>query len=110
MMRHSVLLKGFPAPRTATMKRMALVDMQQVVTFVILLLAAGYLVRRTWRKLAGRQIGGCGSCAACPAATGTGRSPGLPLVSLETLLASARCQTEDGGMEANEPPPERLAE
>jgi hypothetical protein len=89
---------------------MALVDMQQVVTFMILLLAAGYLVRRTWRRLAGRQIGGCGSCSVCPLSNGAGSSSATPLVPLHTLIASARRQAEEGGTGANEPPPERLAE
>lgn len=85
-------------------------DPQQAATLVVVFLAASYLVRRTWWRLSGRGTGGCGACGDCPASTGTGSSSATPLVPLDALIASARRQAEDGGTEANEPPPERRAE
>lgn len=85
-------------------------DLQQAATLVVVFLATGYLVRRTWWRLSGRGTGGCGACGDCPASARPGSSSATPLVPLDTLIASARRQAEDGGTEANEPPPERHAE
>jgi hypothetical protein len=44
------------------------VDWQLVLTYVIVLLAAAYVLRAVWRPLLGRGGGGCGSaCGKCAA-------------------------------------------
>jgi hypothetical protein len=66
-----------------------LVDAQQILTLTIVAAAAGYLVRRTWRHVSGRRIGGCGACAGCEATPGKEGPAAKPLIPLETLTASA---------------------
>ncbi|NLF67801.1 MAG: FeoB-associated Cys-rich membrane protein [Candidatus Anammoximicrobium sp.] len=64
-------------------------DAQQLLTLALVLAAAGYLVRRTWKRLSGRPVARCGSCSRCPGAA-DGRSPAAkPLIPVEDLIASA---------------------
>ena len=64
-------------------------DAQQLLTFAIVLAAAGYLVRRTWKRLSGRPVGGCGSCSRCTEAADDSSPAARPLIPVETLIASA---------------------
>ena len=64
-------------------------DAHQLLTLAIVLAAAGYLVRRTWKRVSGRPVGSCGSCSRC-ADPADDRSPAAkPLIPVETLIASA---------------------
>ncbi len=64
-------------------------DWQVVLTFVCVLLAAGYLARGTWRTWTakGRSCGGCGTCATKTPAAST---PARNLISTEMLTARLR--------------------
>ncbi len=73
-----------------------MVELQQIVTWLIVATAGGYLVGRAWRVLSGRG-GGCGTCGGCgtkPVSQrlGEGRSVSL------TILADAADQP---GLPAN---------
>ncbi len=68
-------------------------DAQQLLTLAIVVAAAGYLVRRTWKRLSGRPVGGCGSCSRC-AGLADDRSPAAKsLIPVETSIASASRKT-----------------
>ncbi len=67
-----------------------MLDAQQILTLAIVLAAAGYLVRRTWKRLSGQRAGGCGSCSRCGDAADDRSPAAKPLVPIETLIASAK--------------------
>ena len=64
-------------------------DAQQLMTWAVVLAAAGYLARRIWLRLWGRGTGSCGSCSRCFAAADVRRDAAKPLIPIETLIASA---------------------
>lgn len=73
------------------------IDWQSAAAGLIVLVAVGYLARRVWLSVLRQRLGGCGTCATCPAeesgnkANGHAATPdGRPLVSLESLAGSAR--------------------
>jgi hypothetical protein len=68
------------------------IDWQNAAAGLIALAAAGYLGRRMWMSVRSRRLGGCGACATCPA---EGSSDGRPLVTLESVTASARRDPSD---------------
>ena len=65
-------------------------DLQQLLTLGVVLAAIGYLARRTWLRLSGRQTGGCGSCSRCAVSADCESPSAGPLVPMETLISSAR--------------------
>jgi len=65
---------------------------QNIVAWVVVMMAAAYLVRRSWRAVVKKRSGGCGACGSCPAgsdtshAAATNHDPaGKPLVQLQTF-------------------------
>jgi hypothetical protein len=40
--------------------------MQDVIAILIVAAAAGFLVRRAWRRVLRRSGGACGGCSTCP--------------------------------------------
>ena len=56
-------------------------DWQNVTVGLIVATALAYLARSGWRAVARRRAGGCGACAACPAA----KTDEPAVVSLEPL-------------------------
>lgn len=62
---------------------------QQVITLAIVLIAAGYLVRRVWQLLAQPGCGGCGSCATKQETVTTAKGV-QQVISIESLVKSAR--------------------
>jgi len=76
-------------------------DAQQLFALAIVLAAAGYLVRRTWKRFSSPRAGGCGACSRC-AATADNNSPAArPLIPLDRLIASVpippRGMADEGG-------------
>ena len=67
------------------------IDWQSAAAGLIVLVAAGYLARRVWLSVRRQRLGGCGSCATCPAeeSGNAASADGRPLVSLESLAGSA---------------------
>jgi hypothetical protein len=60
-------------------------DAQQLLTLAIVLAAAGYLVRRVWKRLSGRRVADCGSCSRCAGAVCDGPPAAKPFEPLEVL-------------------------
>lgn len=82
-------------------------DWQQLLTFGTVLAAGGYLARRAWRLLSGRQAGGCGACSGCSVAAGSRSPVERPLVPIEALLASPGQGTPGQGTAVRNPTRER---
>jgi hypothetical protein len=55
--------------------------MQDFIAIMIVALAAAFLARRGWQRVAGRRAGACGSCANCSA---SGTMEPKTLVTLST--------------------------
>lgn len=68
------------------------INPQSAAAALIVLVAVGYLARRVWLSVRRQRLGGCGSCASCPADENGNleSADGRPLVSLESLADSAR--------------------
>ena len=58
-------------------------DWQNLVVLGIVLTAAVYLVRRSWRTFVKKRAGGCGACGSCPASSANPAAK--PLVQLQTF-------------------------
>lgn len=56
--------------------------MQDLLAILIVAVAAGYLARRMWLRVAGRKSGACGSCSNCGPA-GAERPKPLVTISLD---------------------------
>jgi len=67
----------------------ASINWQSAAAGLIVLVAVGYLAHRLWLSVRRQRLGGCGSCASCPADE---NADGRPLVSLESLAGTARRQ------------------
>ncbi len=66
--------------------------MQSILVAVVVSLAAWYVLRQTWRTLAGKGKSGCGgscSCASKSPSTPTSSS-GAPLIPVEDLTTRLR--------------------
>jgi len=85
---------------TAALQRETRVDTQQLLTLIVVIAAAGYLVRRTWLLLSGRRTGSCGSCSGCAAPADGERLSGKPLIPLDTLELSAKRRARSAGVTA----------
>jgi len=64
-----------------------MLDAQQLLTLAVVLAAAGYLVRRTWKRLSGQRVAGCGSCSRCADAADDRSPAARPLIPVEPLIA-----------------------
>jgi hypothetical protein len=62
--------------------------MQDIIALFIVVVAAGFLIRRAMRHFSGQRAGSCGSCASCPADTPT-------LVSISNLPHGKAQRRED---------------
>jgi hypothetical protein len=65
--------------------------MQDILAILIAVVAAAFLLRRAWQRLASRR-GACGSCPNCPSA-GSAKSP--PLVSISPIVSHAKPQRRE---------------
>lgn len=63
---------------------------QDLIALTLVVAAAGYLVRASWRVLARKKSPGCGTCAKCPSTGAT--DSGTPVVSLEVTSLNKRNQ------------------
>ena len=58
--------------------------MQDILAILIVAVAAGYLVRQTWLRLASKRGGSCGSCSNCSASDSLKTRP-LVNISLDAI-------------------------
>ena len=63
--------------------------MQDLLAILIVAIAAGFLIRRAWQRIARRQSGACGSCSNCGAADSL---KSKPLVTIMQIMSHAETQ------------------
>jgi hypothetical protein len=74
----------------------SLMDWQQTAALIVTGLAVAYLGWRTYGRLAGDKVGGCGTCADCGVPKSDGVRQTRPLVPLDTLETSAKTSATKG--------------
>jgi FeoB-associated Cys-rich membrane protein len=68
--------------------------MQQVLTILIVAIAAAYLARAAWIRFYGEKGGTCGSCSNCSSANDSIKSRPLINISLDMSHAEAQKRGE----------------
>jgi hypothetical protein len=61
---------------------------QDLVTFALVAVAAGYLLRASWMVLARKKSPGCGTCAKCPSVGSN--EPAKQVVTLDLMARPSR--------------------
>jgi hypothetical protein len=66
--------------------------LQDIVSILIVILAAVFLARRAWQRIAARRGGSCGACLSCPSGDSKESSP---LITIAPIISHAKAQRRE---------------